>query len=82
MPAKRLEQADPRMKRKGRVQVGADADLTIFDPQTVIDKSTYQNGAIYSEGIPFVLVNGTFVVRDGMLVEGARPGRAVRRLTR
>jgi N-acyl-D-aspartate/D-glutamate deacylase len=79
LPARRLEQADPRMKHKGRVQVGADADLAIFDPQTVIDKSTYQNGAIYSEGIPFVLVNGTFVVRDGRLVEGARPGRAVRR---
>ena len=79
MPAKRLEQADPRMKRKGRVQVGADADLTLFDPSTVKDKSTYENGAIASEGIPFVLVNGIFVVRNGALVAHATPGRAIRR---
>ena len=79
LPAKRLEQADPRMKRKGRVQVGADADLTLFDPSTVKDKATYENGAIYSEGIPFVLVNGVLVVRNGSLVANATPGRAIRR---
>jgi cytosine/adenosine deaminase-related metal-dependent hydrolase len=79
MPAQRLEGADPRMKQKGRVQVGADADLTLFDAARVTDRSTYENGAQYSDGIPHVLVNGTFVVRDGKLVERVRPGRAVRR---
>ena len=80
MPARRLEGVDARMKRKGRVQVGADADLTIFDAQRVADMATYENAAQYSEGIPFVMVNGTFVVRGEKLVEGVRPGRAVRRL--
>lgn len=78
MPAKRVEGADPRMKRKGRVQVGADADITVFDPARVIDKATFQNAAQYSEGITHVLVNGVAVVRNGELVPGATPGRAVR----
>jgi N-acyl-D-aspartate/D-glutamate deacylase len=51
----------------------------VFDADRVIDKATFENAAQYSEGIPFVLVNGTFVVRDGALVAGAQPGRAVRR---
>ena len=79
LPARRLETADPAMKRKGRVQVGADADLTVFDPARVNDKATYENAAQYSVGITHVMVNGTFVVRDEKLVEGAKPGRAVRR---
>lgn len=60
------------------MQVGAFADITVFDAQKVQDKATFENAAQYSEGIPYVLVNGTFVVRDGKLVDGARPGRAVR----
>ena len=79
LPAQRVEGADARMAKKGRLQVGADADITVFDAERVLDKATYENGAQYSEGIPFVLVNGTFVVRDGALVAGAHPGRAVRR---
>ena len=81
LPARRLETADPAMKRKGRVQVGADADLTVFDPARVADKATYENAAQYSVGITQVMVNGTFVVRDEKLVEGVKPGRAVRRAT-
>lgn len=79
LPAQRVEGADPRMKLKGRLQVGADADITVFDAEKVIDKATFENAAQYSEGIPFVLVSGVFVVRDGSLVPGAHPGRAVRR---
>ena len=79
LPVRRLETADPAMKRKGRVQVGADADLTVFDPARVNDRATYENAAQYSVGITHVMVNGTFVVRDEKLVEGAKPGRAVRR---
>jgi dihydroorotase len=66
------------MKRKGRLAVGADADITIFDPQTVIDSATYDSPMQASSGIPYVLVNGVFVVREGKPVDGAVPGRAVR----
>lgn len=78
LPAKRLEGHVPMMKNKGRIAVGADADITVFDPATVIDRATFEAPTTPSEGIPHVIVNGTFVVRDGELVKDARPGRAVR----
>jgi N-acyl-D-aspartate/D-glutamate deacylase len=74
LPAERLG-----IQSKGRLQVGADADVAVFDPERVIDKATFENPAQYSEGIPFVLVNGTLVVRDGKLVDGVTPGRGLRR---
>src|SRR6476469_4438081 len=67
MPAQRLERRVPVMKNKGRIRVGADADLTIFDPQSITDKSTFQDPAQYAEGIRFVLVNGVVIVKDGQL---------------
>jgi N-acyl-D-aspartate/D-glutamate deacylase len=78
MPAERLERRVPMMKTKGRLSPGADADLTIFDPERVIDKSSYSEPGKYSEGIKFVLVNGVAVVKDGQLQGGVTPGRAVR----
>ena len=78
LPARRLEAVAPRMAAKGRVQVGADADLTLFDPDTVIDRATYEAPDRYSEGIRHVLAGGTFVVRDGELVEGVFPGQPIR----
>jgi N-acyl-D-aspartate/D-glutamate deacylase len=78
MPSQRLERRVPSMKNKGRIRLGADADLTIFDPQQVIDKSTYQEPARYAEGIKYVLVNGMIVVNDGKLQSGVYPGRPVR----
>ena len=82
LPAQRLEKAVPAMRLKGRVKVGADADLTIFDPATVIDRATFEQPALFSEGIRHVLVGGVFVVRDEKVVEDAKPGKAVRRTTR
>ena len=78
MPAQRLERRVPSMKNKGRIRAGADADLTIFDPQSIVDKSTFQEPAKYSEGIRFVLVNGVPVVKDGQLQPDVFPGRALR----
>jgi N-acyl-D-aspartate/D-glutamate deacylase len=79
MPARRLERFVPAMKKKGRLAVGADADVTIFDPARVIDRATFAEPARSSDGIQHVLVGGTFVVRDGALVDTARPGKPVRR---
>ena len=78
LPARRLETVDPEMRRKGRVKVGADADLTIFDAARVVDVATFENPTQFSAGIVHVLVNGTPVVRDEKLVRGVAPGRAVR----
>ena len=76
-PARRLERRTPDMAKKGRVRVGADADLTIFNPATVIDRATYEDASIPSAGIPYVVIGGQVVV-DGGKVTDARPGRAVR----
>ena len=76
-PAQRLEARVPAMAVKGRVRVGADADLTIFDPATVIDRSTYEDATIPSGGIPYVVVLGEVVV-DSARLTSARPGRAIR----
>jgi N-acyl-D-aspartate/D-glutamate deacylase len=78
LPARRLEGHVPAMRSKGRIAVGADADLTVFDPATVLDQATFEQPTRTSAGIPHVLVNGRFVVRDGRLVEGASPGRPIR----
>jgi N-acyl-D-aspartate/D-glutamate deacylase len=77
MPARRLEARVPAMARKGRIRVGADADVTIFDPVEVIDRATYTDATIPSAGIPYVIVAGTLVV-DGGELTGARPGGPVR----
>lgn len=77
MPAERLAGISPRMRRKGRLQVGSDADITVFDPARIVDTATFAEDLSYSRGVVHVLVNGRFVVRDEELVEGARPGKAV-----
>ena len=78
MPAQRLEKRAPVFKDKGRIRVGADADITVFDAARVIDKATYEEPLQYSAGIQFVLVNGVAVLKDGKFVEGVFPGRAAR----
>jgi len=77
-PAKRLEHRVPAMKSKGRVQVGADADIVVFDPETVRDNSTYEKPAVASSGMKFVLVNGTLIVDSGKQIDGAFPGKPIR----
>jgi N-acyl-D-aspartate/D-glutamate deacylase len=77
-PARLLEEHVPVMRRKGRLAAGADADIVVFDPETISDQASYTASTRPSAGIRHVLVNGTFVVMDGQLVTGARPGRPVR----
>ena len=79
MPARRLERSDPSMRLRGRLREGAYADITVFDPATVEDRATYLDPARYSVGVEYVVVNGTLVLDGGEFVEGARPGRPIRR---
>jgi hypothetical protein len=66
-----------QMADKGRIQEGKDADITIFDPQTVTDNSTMKDGGLPSTGIPHVLVNGTVVVRDSKVLKEVFPGQPI-----
>lgn len=82
LPARRVEAVAPAMKNKGRVSVGADADITVFDPATVVDNATWEHPTLPPTGITQVLVNGQFVVRDGQSVKGVMAGRPVRGLVK
>ena len=68
------------MQVRGRMQEGMVADITIFDPETVTDNATYKMGenGLPSTGIPYVLVNGTIMVRDSRVVDGVYPGQPIR----
>jgi N-acyl-D-aspartate/D-glutamate deacylase len=77
LPALRLETVTASAHRKGRLQEGADADIVVFDPATVADKATYRAPLSSSVGMKHVLVRGTPVVRDGQVVDGAAPGKAI-----
>jgi dihydroorotase/N-acyl-D-amino-acid deacylase len=72
LPASRMGLAD-----RGIVRPGMAADLVVFDPAKIRERATYQDPIHYSEGIPYVAVNGKLVV-DGGSITGARPGRALR----
>lgn len=78
MPAQRLERAAPSMRYRGRLSVGAFADITVFDPNAIIDRATYLDSAQYSEGVHYVLVNGTVVLDRSEFVDGVAPGQPVR----
>jgi N-acyl-D-aspartate/D-glutamate deacylase len=77
MPALRLERSTPEARKKGRVQVGADADLVILDPETFRDQSTFEKPSVPSTGVRYLLVNGTVVIDGGAIVPGVAPGRAL-----
>ena len=77
LPARRVQEFAPLFAHKGRLQVGADADITVFDPARVIDRATYQDPYQPSAGIEYVLINGSLVVSRGELQPGIYPGRVL-----
>jgi hypothetical protein len=77
MPALRLERSTAEARKKGRLQVGADADLVVLDPEKFRDQSTFEKPNIPSTGVRFLLVNGTLVIDGGNIVSGVAPGRAI-----
>ena len=66
------------MQIRGRMQEGMVADITIFDPENVTDNATYKNGMVPSTGIPYVIVNGTIVVKNSKVLKGVNPGQPIR----
>lgn len=78
MPAQRLEGSVPRMKKKGRLQEGSDADIAIFDPQQIRERATYKEPALRSEGVQFVIVNGILTLNKGQVAAGIAPGQWLR----
>jgi N-acyl-D-aspartate/D-glutamate deacylase len=77
-PAVLLQDRVPALRRKGRLSEGSDADIVVFDPASITDQATYSQATRPSSGISHVLVNGTFVVREGHLDPDVQPGRPVR----
>ncbi|MDX1646390.1 MAG: amidohydrolase family protein [Longimicrobiales bacterium] len=78
LAALQLQQASPAFRRKGRLRVGADADIVVFDLDAIAERATYLEPARMSVGVRYVLVNGVPVVEDGAVVEDVRPGRPLR----
>jgi N-acyl-D-glutamate deacylase len=79
MPAQTLEGFVPQMKKKGRIQVGMDADIVVFDPETIREVGTYEDPNHPAVGVNSLLVNGTLVVAGGKLITDAAPGQPIRR---
>ena len=79
MPAQTMEGFVPQMKKKGRLQQGMDADIVVFNPETIRDVGTYEKPNQPAVGVQSLLVNGTLVVADGKLITDAAPGQPIRR---
>jgi len=79
MPAQAIEAFVPQMKTKGRLQVGMDADIVVFDPETIAEQGTYADPNHPAVGVAALFVGGTAVVVDGELDTSAAPGKPIRR---
>ena len=77
MPAQMLERSTPAARQKGRLQEGVDADIVVFDPANISDRSTFQKPMEPSVGVHYLLIGGTAVVDDGKIVPDVFPGRAL-----
>ncbi len=76
-PAQLLEKAAPAFRLKGRLQIGMDADITVFDAAVIKDMATYDKPHQPSIGITHLLVNGQFVIKNGYLEDSTFPGRQI-----
>lgn len=77
LPAKQLEKTSPMMNKKGRIKVGADADIVVFDAKTVSDNATYKKPFELSTGIHHVFINGHHVLKNGQLAPKTYVGSAI-----
>lgn len=78
LPAEMLERSTPEAQRKGRLQEGADADIVVFDPATISDRSTYEKPMQPSVGVHYLLVGGTVLIDNGQMVPNVFPGKPLR----
>ncbi len=77
MPAEMLERSTPAARQKGRLQEGADADIVVFDANTITDRATFEKPMEPSVGVRYLAVGGTLLVDEGKLVPDVFPGRAI-----
>jgi dihydroorotase-like cyclic amidohydrolase len=77
MPAEMLERSTPAARQKGRLQEGADADIVVFDANTIADRATFEKPMEPSVGVRYLIVGGTVVVDEGKIVPDVFPGRAL-----
>ncbi|QJB69348.1 amidohydrolase family protein [Parasphingorhabdus halotolerans] len=74
-PAQLLEKTAPVFRLKGRLQIGMDADITVFNPKTIRANTTYENPHQASTGVRYLLVGGEIVIEDGTIVPDVFPGQ-------
>ncbi len=79
IPAEILAASTPAMRSKGRLSVGADADVVVFDYETLADRAEFSAMNRPSEGVRHLLVGGQALITDGIMDVTLRPGRPVRR---
>ncbi|TPQ35269.1 D-glutamate deacylase [Bradyrhizobium guangdongense] len=79
IPAQILEHSTPAMRAKGRLATGADADIVVFDYNTLTDRAEFSAMNRPSEGVRHLVVSGHPLISDGVLDLAARPGKPVRR---
>jgi predicted amidohydrolase len=77
MPAQRLQASTLEARNLGRLQEGKTADIVVFDPEKITDRSTYSAPTEPSTGVRYLLVSGVLVIDNGAVVANAHPGRAI-----
>ncbi len=76
-PARKLEHVSSDLAERGRLQVGAIADLTLIDPTRIDSRASFESPAVFSEGISHVIVNGAVTVSDNVVQDEVTAGRGI-----
>ncbi len=79
VPSRDLGEHIPQFKTKGRLQAGMDADITVFDAETVQANATWDKIVELNTGFHYTIVNGKFILKDGEINTKILPGRQIRR---